>query len=109
VDGTWIARHPQRTIAYLKEENGVLLERLGGRIRLNDRERRRLARVGHELGSGSTSTVADRQHDVGVGMAGLGHSHGDLRVYSRGIMAGTVGLLAHDLVKMAAINRRQSI
>jgi hypothetical protein len=29
--GTWIARHQRRTISYLKEENGVLLERLGGR------------------------------------------------------------------------------
>jgi transposase InsO family protein len=42
----------------LKEENAVLLERLGGRIRLNDRERRRLARVGHELGRKGLREVA---------------------------------------------------
>ena len=48
--GTWIARHQQRTIKYLKEENRVLREKLGGRIPLTDPERRRLARVGYELG-----------------------------------------------------------
>jgi hypothetical protein len=48
--GTWIARRQERTIGYLKEENRVLLEKLGGRVSLTDAERRRLGRLGHELG-----------------------------------------------------------
>ena len=48
--GTWIARHQERTIEYLKEENRVLREKLGGRVRLTDPERRRLAKVANELG-----------------------------------------------------------
>jgi hypothetical protein len=44
--GTWIARHRDRTIAYLKEENLVLLEKVGGKVCLTDPERRRLARLG---------------------------------------------------------------
>ena len=53
--GTWVARHQERTIAYLKEENSVLLKKLGGRVRLDDPERRRLGRLGkaqNGLGAG---------------------------------------------------------
>jgi hypothetical protein len=40
----WINQHQQRTIEYLREENRVLREQLGGRrVRLNDDQRRRLA------------------------------------------------------------------
>jgi hypothetical protein len=39
--GTWVARHQERSIAYLKEENRILLKKLGGRVRLDDPERRR--------------------------------------------------------------------
>ena len=40
----WLTRRQQRAIDYLKEENRVLRERLGGkRIRFTDKERRRLA------------------------------------------------------------------
>jgi putative transposase len=46
----WLARHQERTIAYLREENQVLRDKLGGRVRLTDAERRRLAKLGHELG-----------------------------------------------------------
>jgi len=56
--GTWVARHQERTIAYLKEENGVLLEKLGGRVRLTDPERRRLGKLGHELGRKALREVA---------------------------------------------------
>jgi putative transposase len=48
--GTWIAQPQERTIAYPKEENALLLEKLSGRVRLTDRERRRLGKLGHELG-----------------------------------------------------------
>ena len=34
--GTWLARRQERLIDYLKEENRVLLERLGGKVRLTD-------------------------------------------------------------------------
>ena len=50
--GTWIARHQERTIDYLKEENRVLREKLGGRIRLTNPERKRLARLGSPDGVG---------------------------------------------------------
>src|SRR5918996_955027 len=42
----WINRHQQHVITYLKEENRVLTSKLpGGRLRLNDTERRRLAKL----------------------------------------------------------------
>ncbi len=34
--GTWIAHHQERTIDYLKTENRLLLEKLGGHVRLTD-------------------------------------------------------------------------
>jgi len=47
----WINRHQQQVIAYLQEENRVLKSKLlGGRIRLSDTERRRLAKLAHPLG-----------------------------------------------------------
>ena len=48
--GTWLARRQERLIGYLREENRVLLERLGGKVRLTDPERRRLARIGKVVG-----------------------------------------------------------
>jgi hypothetical protein len=55
---TWMARHQERTIDYLKEENRVLREKLGGRVRLTDPERHRLATLGHELGRKGLRDVA---------------------------------------------------
>ena len=47
----WVNRHQMDMIEYLKEENCVLKERIGGRrIRFTDAERRRLARKAHALG-----------------------------------------------------------
>ena len=47
----WINRHQQQVIAYLQEENRVLKSKLpGGRLRLSDTERRRLAKLAHPLG-----------------------------------------------------------
>lgn len=47
----WINRWQLEAIEYLKEENRLLKERLGGRrIRFTDAERRRLARRAHALG-----------------------------------------------------------
>jgi putative transposase len=46
----WINRHQQHVITYLKEENRVLTSKLpGGRLRLTDTERRRLAKLAHPL------------------------------------------------------------
>lgn len=56
--GTWITRHQERTIEYLKEENRVLREKLGGRVRLTDPERKRLAKLGHELGRKGLRDIA---------------------------------------------------
>ena len=56
--GTWIARHQERTIAYLKEENRVLRKKLGRRVRLTAPERRRLARLGYEVGRKGLRDVA---------------------------------------------------
>jgi len=47
----WVSRRQQAVIAYLLEENRVLREQLGGRrLRLTDRQRRRLAVKGSALG-----------------------------------------------------------
>jgi putative transposase len=56
--GTWVARRQERLIGYLKEENRVLLEKLGGRVRLTDPERRRLARLGKAIGRRALGEVA---------------------------------------------------
>ncbi len=58
----WINRHQQHVITYLKEENRVLTSKLPrGRLRLNDTERRRLAKLAHPLGRKQlkdTATIA---------------------------------------------------
>jgi hypothetical protein len=58
----WINRHQQHVITYLKEENRVLTSTLPwGRLRRNDTERRRLAKVAHPLGRSQltdTATIA---------------------------------------------------
>ena len=46
----WVNRHQLEVIEYLREENRVLKEYLGGRLRLTDAQRRRLAVNGHRLG-----------------------------------------------------------
>lgn len=47
----WVNRHQQHVIDYLIEEKRVLREQLrGGRIRLTDDQRRRLAAKGQRLG-----------------------------------------------------------
>jgi hypothetical protein len=47
----WISRRQFDAIEYLREENRVLKERLGGRrLRFTDAERRRLARRAFALG-----------------------------------------------------------
>ena len=58
----WINRHQQQVITYLKEENRIIKSKLpGGRLRLNDKERRRLAKLAHPLGRKTlkdTATIA---------------------------------------------------
>ena len=58
----WINRHQQHVITYLKEENRVLISKLPrGRVRLNDTERRQLAKLAHPLGRKQlkdTATIA---------------------------------------------------
>ena len=47
----WVNRHQLEVIDYLKEENRVLCEQLGGRkLRFTDEQRRRLAVKGRVLG-----------------------------------------------------------
>jgi hypothetical protein len=48
--GTWVARRQERLITYLKEENRVVLKKLGNKVRLTDPERRRLVRIGKTVG-----------------------------------------------------------
>jgi putative transposase len=46
----WIDREQRDVIAYLREENRALQMQLGSRrLRLDDRQRRRLAVLGHRL------------------------------------------------------------
>ena len=58
----WINRHQQHVITYLKEENRILTSKLPrGRLRLNDTERRRLAKLAHPVGRKQlkdTATIA---------------------------------------------------
>jgi transposase InsO family protein len=59
--GTWIARRQAQLIECLKEENRVLRGKLGGKVRLTDPERRRLARLGRVIGRkglGEVATIA---------------------------------------------------
>ena len=46
----WLNQEQQRVLDYLQEENRVLKEQLGGRLRFTDEQRRRLAAKGNELG-----------------------------------------------------------
>ena len=55
----WIGRHQDAVIEYLREENRVLKQQLGGRrLRLTDAQRRRLAAKGKAVGYGMLSDVA---------------------------------------------------
>src|ERR1035438_7078494 len=51
--GGWMNQHQLQIIDYLREENRVLREQLGGRrVRFNDDQRRRLAAKGVDRGCG---------------------------------------------------------
>jgi transposase InsO family protein len=55
----WVNRHHEDLIDYLREENRVLREQLGGRpLRLTDAQRRRLAVRGRKLGRRALMQVA---------------------------------------------------
>ena len=55
----WVNRHQLEVIQYLREENRIFKEHLGGRrLRLTDVQRRRLAVNGHRLGRQGLSAVA---------------------------------------------------
>jgi putative transposase len=56
--GTWVGRHQERSIAYLREENRILLKKLGGRVRVEDPDRRRLGRLGKDLGRKALHEIA---------------------------------------------------
>lgn len=55
----WLNRHQEGLIDYLREENQVLREQVGGRpLRLTDAQRRRLAMRGKALGRRALTQVA---------------------------------------------------
>ena len=55
----WINEHQQAAIDYLREENRVLKEHLGGkRLRLTDDQRPRLAAKGKALGRRALKEIA---------------------------------------------------
>jgi transposase InsO family protein len=55
----WVNRHQLEVITYLREENRVLTEQLGGRrLHFTDHQRRRLAATGHRLGRRALTDVA---------------------------------------------------
>jgi putative transposase len=55
----WISREQDSVIQYLREENRVLKQQLGGRrLRLTDAQRRRLAAKGRAIGYRLLSEVA---------------------------------------------------
>ena len=54
----WLNRHQEDLIDYLREENRVLREQLGGRpLRLTDSQRHRLAVLGQKLGRRALTQV----------------------------------------------------
>src|ERR687898_950923 len=55
----WMNQQQQQAIDYLREENRVLREQLGGRrLRLNDDQRRRLAAMAKRLGRRVLAEIA---------------------------------------------------
>ena len=55
----WMNQHQQQAIEYLREENKVLREQLGGRrLRFTDQQRRRLAAKAKGLGRRALAAVA---------------------------------------------------
>jgi len=54
----WLNQEQQKMLEYLREENQILKEHLGGRLRLTDEQRRRLAAKGKELGKKLLGEVA---------------------------------------------------
>src|SRR5438105_3348027 len=55
----WLEREQRDIIRFLREENRALKAQLHGkRLRLSDRQRRRLAVIGHELGRATLRRVA---------------------------------------------------
>jgi putative transposase len=55
----WVNRHQLEVIAYLREENRVLKEHVGGqRLPFTDPQRRRLAARAHRLGRRALTDVA---------------------------------------------------
>ena len=54
----WLNREQQKIHEYLQEENRVLKEQLGGRLRLSNEQRRRLAAKGKVLGRKLLEEVA---------------------------------------------------
>ena len=57
--GVWFARALQQQVDYLRAENQILKEKLGGRkLDLTNAERRRLAVLGKELGRKLLAKVA---------------------------------------------------
>ncbi len=57
----WLRREQQAVIEYLKEENKVLREQMGGkRLRFTDAQRRRLARKGKLVGRRGLHAFAER-------------------------------------------------
>jgi hypothetical protein len=54
----WFDQSQQAAVAYLMEENRILRGHVGGRIRLTDEDRRRLAMHGHRLGRRRPRDVA---------------------------------------------------
>jgi hypothetical protein len=55
---SWLQRHQQHVIMYLMEENHVLKAHHGGRRRLTDPERHRLAALAHPLGRKRLQEIA---------------------------------------------------
>ena len=55
----WITRRQDAVVEFLREENGVLKQQLGGkRLRLNDAQRRRLAVRGKAIGRRALTEIA---------------------------------------------------
>ncbi len=62
----WVNREQQAVIDYLREENTVLREQMGGRrLRFTDDQRRRLAAKGKALGRKALGALHRLGHEIG--------------------------------------------
>jgi hypothetical protein len=78
----WLGRVLQQEVDYLMAENRILREKLGGRVRLTDADRRRLAVLGKKMGRKALAKVATILKGAGVKAVRLPAMSPNLNAYA---------------------------